>query len=262
MAKINLSCFHISMKISNIKVFNYNLSNPRSCNNPVPNQLGSESGNSLNMDHMELLGRSQVRFTGDEYGQPNEFDRTFFGEMSKKLNLSNEDANKFRKIVNRFLKTNNYSSVENFCKSDVQYEQIDSFVEKVAIGLNLSDKKIDTFANSLIDIIALNRITEMLAEDEALVEDLIPILTNSIKHGMVCDNLIQKFNLDPDERENIVSHLQKLNQGTSPEQVAYEFTEKYHLSSFDDYKYTLETINSANDFLEEFLEEGNTDDDV
>ena len=82
---------------------------------------------------------------------------------------------------------------------------------------------------------------------------MLPSAVKIVENNLVCNNLVEKYNLDLQEQKNILLHLQKLEQNVSPEQVAYEITEEYNLLSVNDYNYVLKTIKSRDKILMDFL---------
>lgn len=241
------------MKLNSINFLNYNNYAPKNIiNNSEPAQKGEQISIDNKLNQLEFLGRSQVKFTGINNDDSNEFDKAFFNDISKDLELSNEDSDKFKKIVNKFLKKNNYSSTEDLCESCDDAELIDSFIVTVADGLNLSDEKIEILGDFFIKKYAANKISKALEEDESLADIIFPSAVKSIKNNLVCDNLLEQFNLDPREKQNIFSRLNQLEQNVSPEQIAYEITEEYNLSSIDDFNYVLKTIKSRDKMFMDF----------
>ena len=251
MAKFILSVFNTNMKINSINYFNYNNYTPQNINNSESCQK-CESVLNNKLNRLEFLGRSQVKFTGINNYDSNEFDKTFFNDISKDLELSREDSDKFKKIVNKFLKKNNYSSTEDLCAACDNGELIESFIITVAEGLNLSDEKIEKLDDFFIKKYAVKKFSEALEEDESLADAVFPLIVKSIQNNLVCENLLEKFNLDPQEKQNILSHLIELEQNVSPEQIAYEITEEYNLPSIDDFNYVLKTIKSRDKMFMDF----------
>ena len=251
MAKFILSVFNTNMKINSINYFNYNNYTPQNINNSESCQKG-ESVLNNKLNRLEFLGRSQVKFTGINNDESNEFDKTFFNDISKDLELSREDSDKFKKIVNKFLKKNNYSSTEDLCAACDDGELIESFIITVAEGLNLSDEKIEKLDDFFIKKYAVKKFSEAFKEDESLADTMLMFAAKSMKNNLVCENLLEKFNLDPQEKQNIFSHLNKLEQDIPPEQIAYEITEEYNLLSIDDFNYVLKTIKSRDKMFMDF----------
>ena len=241
------------MKLNSINFLNYNNYAPKNINKPEPAQKGEQISIDNKLNQLEFLGRSQVKFTGINNNDSNEFDKTFFNDISKDLELSREDSDKFKKIVNKFLRKNNYSSTEELCASCDDAELIDSFIITVADGLNLSDEKIEILGDFFIRKYAVMKFAEALENDESLADTVFPLFVKSIEKNLVCNNLVEKYNLDLQEQKNILLHLQKLEQNVSPEQVAYEITEEYNLLSINDYNYVLKTIKSRDKILMDFL---------
>ena len=241
------------MKLNSINFLNYNNYAPKNINKPEPAQKGEQISIDNKLNQLEFLGRSQVKFTGINNNDSNEFDKTFFNDISKDLELSREDSDKFKKIVNKFLRKNNYSSTEELCASCDDAELIDSFIITVADGLNLSDEKIEILGDFFIRKYAVMKFAEALENDESLADTVFPLFVKSIEKNLVCNNLVEKYNLDLQEQKNILLHLQKLEQNVSPEQVAYEITEEYNLLSVNDYNYVLKTIKSRDKILMDFL---------
>ena len=241
------------MKLNSINFLNYNNYAPKNIiNNSEPAQKGEQISIDNKLNQLEFLGRSQVKFTGINNDDSNEFDKAFFNDISKDLELSNEDSDKFKKIVNKFLKKNNYSSTEDLCESCDDAELIDSFIVTVADGLNLSDEKIEILGDFFIKKYAVKKFSEALEEDESLADAVFPLIVKSIQNNLVCENLLEKFNLDPQEKQNILAHLIELEQNVSPEQIAYEITEEYNLPSIDDFNYVLKTIKSRDKMFMDF----------
>lgn len=240
------------MKLNSINFLNYNNYAPKNINKPEPAQKGEQISIDNKLNQLEFLGRSQVKFTGINNNDSNEFDKVFFNDISKDLELSREDSDKFKKIVNKFLRKNNYSSTEELCASCNDAELIDSFIVTVADGLNLSDEKIEILGDFFIKKYAVMKFAEALENDESLADAVFPLLVKSIENNLVCENLLEKFNLDSQEKQNILSHLKELEQNVSPEQIAYEITEEYNLSSTDDFNYVLKTIKSSDEMLSDF----------
>ena len=247
------------MKINSINSFNYNNFSHKNINNAVSNKDGDRANNIKNeLNDLEVLGRSQVKFTGADNNEADEFDKTFYNEISKELELSKQDSHKFKKVVNQFLKNNNYDSLEEFCLSCDTDEKFYSFIENVASRFDLSDEKIGLLDKSLLDKIMMVKLSKTLEEDNSLAYAMMPIVVESLKKNVVCNNLLEKFNLDSQEKENISSHLSKLETNISPEQVAYEITDDYNLTSIDDYNYVLKTIKSRDKLLMDFIAEEET----
>lgn len=242
------------MKLNSINFLNYNNYAPKNIiNNSEPAQKGEQISINNELNRLEFLGRSQVKFTGINNDDSNEFDKAFFNDISKDLELSNEDSDKFKKIVNKFLKKNNYSSTEDLCESCDNAELIDSFIVTVADGLNLSDEKIEKLDDFFIKKYAVKKFSEAFKEDESLADTMLMFAAKIVENNLVCNNLVEKYNLDLQEQKNILLHLQKLEQNVSPEQVAYEITEEYNLLSVNDYNYVLKTIKSRDKILMDFL---------
>ena len=240
------------MKLNSINFLNYNNYAPKNINKPEPAQKGEQISIDNKLNQLEFLGRSQVKFTGINNNDSNEFDKTFFNDISKDLELSREDSDKFKKIVNKFLKKNNYSSTEDLCAACDDGELIESFIDTVAEGLNLSDEKIEKLDDFFIKKYAVKKFSEAFKEDESLADTMLMFAAKSMKNNLVCENLLEKFNLDPLEKQNILSHLKELEQNVSPEQIAYEITEEYNLSSTDDFNYVLKTIKSRDKMFMDF----------
>ena len=240
------------MKLNSINFLNYNNYAPKNINKPEPAQKGEQISIDNKLNQLEFLGRSQVKFTGINNNDSNEFDKTFFNDISKDLELSREDSDKFKKIVNKFLKKNNYSSTEDLCAACDDGELIESFIDTVAEGLNLSDEKIEKLDDFFIKKYAVKKFSEAFKEDESLADTMLMFAAKSMKNNLVCENLLEKFNLDPQEKQNIFSHLNKLEQDIPPEQIAYEITEEYNLLSIDDFNYVLKTIKSRDKMFMDF----------
>ena len=190
-----------------------------------------------------------------------EFDKTFYNEISKELELSKQDSHKFKKVVNQFLKNNNYDSLEEFCLSCDTDEKFCSFIENVAEELNLSDEKADILENEFVKNLAVNKLSKAFEEDDSLLETFLPFAIESMKNNLVSDNLIKAFDLDEKEQQNINSYLQKLESDISPEQIAYEITDGYNLSSLEDYNYVLKTIKSRDKLFKDFISEDDSEND-
>ena len=253
MAKIILSVFNTNMKIKSINCFNYNNYALKNIYSSTTEQKGKQISINNELNRLEFFGRSQVKFTGINNHDFNEFDKTFFNDISKDLELSREDSDKLKKIVNRFLKKNNYSSTEDLCASCDNAELIDSFIDTVAEKLNLSNEKIEKLDDFFIKKYAVKKFSEAFEEDESLADTMLPSAVKIVENNLVCNNLVEKYNLDLQEQKNILLHLQKLEQNVSPEQVAYEITEEYNLLSVNDYNYVLKTIKSRDKILMDFL---------
>lgn len=133
MAKIILFVFAIYMKINSINFFSYSNSSPENFNNSKSVQKLNKSVINNTFNPMEILGRSQVKFTGVNNGDLNGFDKSFLDDISKELELSKQDSHKFKKVVNQFLKNNNYASTEEFCASCDTDEKFYSFIVKCSI---------------------------------------------------------------------------------------------------------------------------------
>ncbi len=241
------------MKLNSINFLNYNNYAPKNINKPEPAQKGEQISIDNKLNQLEFLGRSQVKFTGINNNDSNEFDKAFFNDISKDLELSREDSDKFKKIVNKFLKKNNYSSTEDLCAACDDGELIESFIDTVAEGLNLSDEKIEKLDDFFIKKYAVKKFSEAFKEDESLADTMLMFAAKIVENNLVCNNLVEKYNLDLQEQKNILLHLQKLEQNVSPEQIAYEITEEYNLSSTDDFNYVLKTIKSRDKILMDFL---------
>lgn len=247
------------MKINSINYFSYNNFSHKNINNAVSNKDGDRANNIKNeLNDLEVLGRSQVKFTGANNSEANEFDKTFYNNISKELELSKQDSHKFKKVVNQFLKNNNYDSLEEFCLSCDTDEKFYSFIENVAEELNLSDEKADILENEFVKNLAVNKLSKAFEEDDSLLETFLPFAIESMKNNLVSDNLIKAFDLDEKEQQNINSYLQKLESDISPEQIAYEITDDYNLTSIDDYNYVLKTIKSRDKLLMDFIAEEET----
>ncbi len=253
MAKIILSVFNTNMKIKSINCFNYNNYALKNIYSSTTEQKGKQISINNELNRLEFFGRSQVKFTGINNDDFNEFDKTFFNDISKDLELSREDSDKLKKIVNRFLKKNNYSSTEDLCAFCDNAELIDSFIDTVAEKLNLSNEKIEKLDDFFIKKYAVKKFSEAFEEDESLADTMLPSAVKIVENNLVCNNLVEKYNLDLQEQKNILLHLQKLEQNVSPEQVAYEITEEYNLLSVNDYNYVLKTIKSRDKILMDFL---------
>lgn len=241
------------MKINSINLYSYNSQFNKNINNVVLNKNDRQNNINNDLKNLEVLGRSQVKFTGINNDDLNEFDKAFLNDISKELEFSKQDSHKFRKVVNQFLKNNNYASPEDFCMSCDTDEKYYSFIENVASQFNLPDEKIEKLDKALMNKIMMIKLSKVFEEDESLADAIIPIATKSIENNLVCNNLVEKFNLDEKEKTNIYSYLKKLENDISPEQVAYEITEDYNLSSIEDFNYVLDTINSRDKMLMDFF---------
>lgn len=250
------------MKINSINIFNYNNFSHKNTNNAVSNKDGDRPNNIKNeLNVLSVLGRSQVKFTGADNNEADEFDKTFYNNISKSLELSDEDSHKFKKIVNKFLKDNNLSSTQELFSSQDNEKMLCSFIDNVAEGLNLSDEKADILENEFVRNLAVNKLSKAFEEDDSLLETFLPFAIESMKNNLVSDNLIKTFNLDEKEQQNINSYLQKLESDISPEQIAYEITDDYNLTSIDDYNYVLKTIKSRDKLLMDFIAEETSEND-
>lgn len=250
----------MNMKINKVNFFNYQNNTPKNNNAPIVNQESRKLNYDNKLNSMEMLGRSQVTFKGRNDNNLSEFNKTFCDDISKRLELSQNDSLKFKKNVNQFLKNNNYASPEAFCAScdtDVEYY---SFIENAVEGLNLSDEKIAKLNNALMSKVMMIKTLQVLDEDEDLVDTIIPIVVDSAKNSLICDNLIEKFNLDQNERENILSQLKRQEQGVSSKQIAYEITEAYNLYSKDDFDYIVEKLDSKDEQFAAWLNENSLTD--
>lgn len=78
MAKIILFVFAIYMKINSINFFSYSNSSPENFNNSKSVQKLNKSVINNTFNPMEILGRSQVKFTGVNNGDLNGFDKSFW----------------------------------------------------------------------------------------------------------------------------------------------------------------------------------------
>lgn len=241
------------MKINSINLFSYNNYTPKNINNFEQNQKCEQASFNNKLNPLEVLGRSQVKFTGISNNESDEFDKNFYDDISKKLELSDKDIHKLKKIVNKFLKTNNLSSTADLCSSFANEEIVDSFIENVVDGLELSDEKVETLYDFLFKQAIINSMAKALKEDESLAEVIIPLTINTMKNDLVCDKLVKKYNLNEKDKQNINSHLKKLEKDISPEQIAYEITDDYKLLSLEDYNYVLKTIKSRDELFMDFM---------
>lgn len=250
------------MKINSINYFSYNNLPHQNTNSAISNQDDDRPNNIKNeLNVLEVLGRSQVKFTGADNNEADEFDKTFYNNISKSLELSDEDSHKFKKIVNKFLKDNNLSSTQELFSSQDNEKMLCSFIDNVAEGLNLSDEKADILENEFVKNLAVNKLSKAFEEDDSLLETFLPFAIESMKNNLVSDNLIKTFNLDEKEQQNINSYLQKLESDISPEQIAYEITDDYNLTSIDDYNYVLKTIKSRDKLFKDFISEDDSEND-
>ena len=250
------------MKINSINYFNYNNFSHKNINNAVSNKDGDRPNNIKNeLNVLSVLGKSQVKFTGANNSEANEFDKTFYNDISKELELSKQDSHKFKKIVNKFLKDNNLSSTQELFSSQDNEKMLCSFIDNVAEGLNLSDEKADILENEFVRNLAVNKLSKAFEEDDSLLETFLPFAIESMKNNLVSDNLIKAFDLDEKEQQNINSYLQKLESDISPEQIAYEITDGYNLSSLEDYNYVLKTIKSRDKLFKDFISEDDSEND-
>lgn len=87
------------MKINSINFFSYSNSSPENFNNSKSVQKLNKSVINNTFNPMEILGRSQVKFTGVNNGDLNGFDKSFLDDISKELELSKQDSHKFKKVV-------------------------------------------------------------------------------------------------------------------------------------------------------------------
>ncbi len=250
----------MNMKINKVNFFSYQNNIPKNNNAPIVNQESRKLNYDNKLNPMEMLGRSQVTFKGRNDNDLSEFDKTFCDDLSKKLELSQNDSLKFKKNVNQFLKNNNYASPEVFCASCDTDEQYCSFIESAIEGINLSEEEIEKFDNALMSKVMMIKTLQVLEEDENLVDAIIPIVVDSAKNSLICDNLIEKFNLDQNERENILSQLKRQEQGVSSKQIAYEITEAYNLYSKDDFDYIVEKLDSKDEQFAAWLNENSLTD--
>lgn len=254
MAKFIFFVFNLYMKINSINFFNYNnLPHKNSNNNASINQNARQNGIQNELKSLEVLGRSQVKFTGSNNDKSKEFDDFLYNQISKKLELSDDENNKFQKIVTKFMKANNFSSTEEFFSACDDVEVVDSFIKIVETGLKLSPEKNDIFEEFFLQNLTVNKLSKAFEEDSTLFDNMMPFVTKSLENYLVCNNLVEKFNLDEQEKTNIISHLNKLENNISPEEVAYDITEDYNLSSIDDFNYVLKTIKSRDKMCMDFL---------
>lgn len=249
------------MKINSINYFSYNNLPHQNTNNAVYNQNYRPNNIKNELNVLSVLGRSQVKFTGADNNEADEFDKTFYNNISKSLELSDEDSHKFKKIVNKFLKDNNLSSTQELFSSQDNEKMLCSFIDNVAEGLNLSDEKADILENEFVRNLAVNKLSKAFEEDDSLLETFLPFAIESMKNNLVSDNLIKAFDLDEKEQQNINSYLQKLESDISPEQIAYEITDDYNLTSIDDYNYVLKTIKSRDKLFKDFISEDDSEND-
>lgn len=250
------------MKINSINYFSYNNLPHQNTNSAISNQDDDRPNNIKNeLNVLSVLGRSQVKFTGADNNEADEFDKTFYNNISKSLELSDEDSHKFKKIVNKFLKDNNLSSTQELFSSQDNEKMLCSFIDNVAEGLNLSDEKADILENEFVKNLAVNKLSKAFEEDDSLLETFLPFAIESMKNNLVSDNLIKAFDFDEKEQQNINSYLQKLESDISPEQIAYEITDGYNLSSLEDYNYVLKTIKSRDKLFTDFISEDDSEND-
>lgn len=99
----------------------------------------------------EYIGRSQVNFRGNEsLKKLSEEDKIFVDTISKTLQFSKKDTKKLEKIIQEFLKENNFESLNDMHEGDYLNEEA-CLTETVEDTFNLNEMECMTFSCELME---------------------------------------------------------------------------------------------------------------
>jgi len=138
------------MKINGISLLNYNVPQFRGGGNSPQNNENKQ----FDYAFAEMLGRSQVNFTGqkNKNNKYQEYDKMFIDTVAQNLRLSDEDKQRLTADIQSFLNANNFKSLEDIagdknseiqadfiselgddiCQSDFDYEILgDAFQDRM-----------------------------------------------------------------------------------------------------------------------------------
>lgn len=142
------------MKINNINFYNYNsIKSPIfKAQDTTSQSLSSEQSTNtqMNLNPAEMLGRSQVNFTGRDF-KFSENDQKFINVVAQNIRMSDDEKKQFEDAVSDYLTDNKYKSLDDI-SGDENSEIQGEFIEKVGYKLAfLSDMDFNMFADELIE---------------------------------------------------------------------------------------------------------------
>ena len=150
-------------------------------------------------DNMEILGRSQVYFSGNDF-RLNPDDKKFIDVVSRDLRFSDEQKKQFTGIVKDYLKENKFNNLEEMDGEDNNQQAY--FLNKVSENMDLSDADFDVLSFHIVDRIYCEGV--YLPDDRRFVKDLPiiePILEQYGFDREVVDTLTDSMFIDAENFE-------------------------------------------------------------
>lgn len=186
------------MKINNINFFNYNsIKSPIfKAQDTTSQSFSSEQSTNtqMNLDPAEMLGRSQVNFTGRDF-HFSEGDQKFINVVAKNIRMSDDEKKQLEDAVSDYLTDNKYKSLDDI-SGDENSEIQGEFIEKVGYKLRfLSDMDFNMFADELI---------ERTSQDG---DDYDPKPDKYRKDFEVVDHILEQYEMSEDKKTEIFDVL-------------------------------------------------------
>lgn len=171
------------MKINAVNNYIFNTSPSHKTINQVNQNIQNQQ---FDCSLLEVLGRSQVNFTGNKYQQ---YDRMFIDTLAQNLRLSDDNKTRVANDLNKFLRINHLNSLEDIAN---EYE-IEKQIEFIGI-------LIDRVCNSDFDNII---IAKTLGERMAYNGEYKPVPDLYAKDYEVVDHILNKYDYDKEKKAEI-----------------------------------------------------------
>ena len=216
------------MKIDKISVYN---NRSFKTNNTPEQNIQYNLCNGKMLEHLEMLGRSQVNFTGNKFI---EYDKQFVDVLSKNLRLSQEDKEKLEDGVAIFLKNNNLKTLEDITGAE-NYELQSKFIGKIGCDICKSDNDYEILKDAFFDRVDY-------------VDKYEPKLDLYQKDYVVVEHILDKYNISERDKGDIFSILKDDADGKNFNTLFDIFKPENNPESIVEYIQNLVEIDSATAF--------------
>lgn len=169
------------MKIQNINFINFNNFGGEAAISKPAYESNFDYNNTLHPQ--EILGRSQVNFTGGSF-KFSENDRKFLDSAASNLRLSDEDKKILEDETANYLKENGIDSFDYLEDNDKAEDQ-GVYCERISKALDLSDGDFNIFCTDFIQRVCFYYGSEEYAPEERKYDKDLEVL----------DNILGKYNI-------------------------------------------------------------------
>ncbi len=198
-----------------MKISGVNFYTPHSIQSNQQKHTIQSNINNFNLSSQaEIIGRSQVKFTGKEF-EFWEGDRAFLDVLALNLRLNDEEKQKLDNVVKDYMIQNNFKYIDDMVIGDdaIDANEQAYFAAKISEALDLSDDDFDIVASELIDRIYCDG--EYIPEDNRYQKDL-PVLRK----------ITENNNLDMHKLMNVFEILKQEAEENNSKSIFDNFREK------------------------------------